>query len=159
MVTAYVDANHPVDRPVSGGVVFLGTTPISWWSERQNSAMRSTADSETMAMSVGVKKVQGVIPLYNSFFGDCDPVPIDTDNRATFYRANTMQVNSGNAHIMRHVNVITDCVGQGLVKINSCRGKANVSDMLTKGLPANEFEKYASMVVSGIEDKGCEEVV
>ena len=70
-----------------------------------------------------------------------------------------MQVNSGNAHIMRHVNVITDCVGQGLVKINSCRGKANVSDMLTKGLPANEFEKYASMVVSGIGDKGCEEVV
>ena len=32
-LTAYVDANHPVDRPVSGGMVFLGTTPISWWSK------------------------------------------------------------------------------------------------------------------------------
>jgi hypothetical protein len=60
-LTCYVDADHARDkltrRSVTGILIFLNNTPISWTSKRQKTVESSTYGSELVASRIAVKMI------------------------------------------------------------------------------------------------------
>ncbi|MEL7428293.1 MAG: Ty1/Copia family ribonuclease HI, partial [Bacteroidota bacterium] len=63
-LTAFVDADHAHDcqisRSVSGYIIFLGSTPVSWKSSRQKVVATSTFASELLALKQCVEEVLNI---------------------------------------------------------------------------------------------------
>ena len=58
-VTVYVDASHACDlvtrRSVTGILIFINTTPVKWYSKRQNTVETSTYGSELVAVRIAIE--------------------------------------------------------------------------------------------------------
>jgi hypothetical protein len=148
------DANMSSDpesrKSISGTTVYLEGTPVMARSGSQEKVSLSICESETHA-GVGcvqdmlyVKKVVESIGLEVEL-----PMVLYMDNQAAVDLANGWSIAGRTRHMETPIWFIRELKEQGVLKIEWISGDTNESDMFTKNLPFNLFEKHMKNFCTG----------
>jgi len=138
-IDTWFDADHAHDletrRSVTGVLVFLNSTPVKWYSKRQNTVESSTYGSELMAARIAtdltvemrykMRMLGAPIAGPTMMFGDNQSVMINTSLPSSTLKKK-------NCSIAYHR--VREAVAAGIIEPHHIPGIENVSDTLTKAL-------------------------
>ena len=127
-------------------IVMMAGACISWRSSKQACVAVSTAESELIALSEGIKEGEWVNHLLTEMgFKPSGPVVIWCDNTAAI----DIMHNPGNHKTSKHVETRylmgRDLVETKRIKVIYCKTTKMIADSLTKALPVKQYEflRYA----------------
>jgi hypothetical protein len=151
-INAFFDADHAGDRVTrrsqSGIIIFLGMSPILWYSKRQNSVEVASFGSEFVAMRIGTELVKALryklrmfgIPIEGSANVFCDHQSVVT-NVSTPESVLKRKHNSIAYHYCR------EAIASGMVIVRKVLSEHNIADLFTKCLPPN-VRKYLTSKIT-----------
>ncbi|GMF23042.1 unnamed protein product [Phytophthora fragariaefolia] len=151
----YTDASFaclPKERKsVTGYVIQMAGTSISWCSSKQGSVSLSTAEAELIALSEGAKESEWLWYLLGEMgFPRSKPVQVCCHSNASI----SIVKNPGNFKANKHTEIrylfTRDVVELGRLKIAYCSTTEMTADILTKGLPTKQFLKLREKL--GVRD-------
>jgi len=143
-ITAYVDASHATDmqtrRSVTGYMLFVGKTPVKWYSKRQNTVESSTYGSELVAMRIAVEAVLELrYKLRMMGINIEDTTNVLTDNQAIVFNTQFPSSNLKKKHNAVAYHKCREAVAAGIIRTGHIRSEDNVSDILTKPLGGQAY--------------------
>ena len=124
-------------KSTSGYVFTLNGTVVSWKSSKQTCIVRSTMESEFIALDKAGEEVEWLrqfledIPIWPK------PVPticIHCDSQSAIGRAQNDMYNGKSRHIRRRHNTVRQLLSNGIISIDYIKSKDNLADPLTKCL-------------------------
>ena len=133
---------HVTRRSTTGIIFFANGAPISWYSKRQNTIESSVFGSEFVALKIAMEMNEALryklrmmgVPIEGETSGFCDNKLVDTN--ATIPQS-TLQ----KKHNMIAYHKVRESVASGAIRLRHEKGKENMSDALTKFLPAPAFKR------------------
>ena len=154
LITGYVDADHAHDlvtrRSVTGVLLFLNSTPIKWYSKRQNTVETSTYGSEMVAARIATELIMEMryklrmlgIPILGSaaLYGDNQGVVLNTTVPSSTLKK---KHNSLAYHRVR------EAIAAGVLHFFHIKSTENVSDVLTKPMGPKIFYGHIKKVLFG----------
>ena len=148
-ITCFVDADHARDkltrRSVTGILVFLNNTPISWYSKCQKTVESSTYGSELVASRIAVEKIMA-LRYFISMLG-CnleESSLLVGDNMAVVLNTTIPSSALKKKHQACNYHKVRESIGGGFIKFGHIRSENNLADLLTKPLVKAKFEKLTS---------------
>jgi hypothetical protein len=136
-LTGFSDANHGqnfVDRKsVSGRVILLGRTMLSWKSKRQVGCEGSSYGSELRAAALCAQELRG----FRVILGNCG-VPIKgpsilmIDNAAALYAARNLATTLKAKHLSIDYHSLREMTAWGTLSPEDVASVENYSDVMTK---------------------------
>ena len=138
-IDTWFDADHAHDletrRSVTGVLVFLNSTPVKWYSKRQNTVESSTYGSELMAARIAtdltvemrykMRMLGAPIAGPTMMFGDNQSVMINTSLPSSTLKKKKCSI---------AYHRVREAVAAGIIEPHHIPGIENVSDILTKAL-------------------------
>ena len=147
------------DRKSTSGYLFqIGGGAVSWRSKKQTCVALSTAEAEYVALASAAQEAMWMRQL-TALLGDRpqEAVTVFEDNQSAICMTKNPQFHGRSKHISIKYHFIRDQVDKGSVKLQYCPTEDMVADMLTKGLPKEQFAKLRSMAgVISLRRSGCE---
>jgi len=151
---AYSDvdwAGDPNDRrSVSGFVVYLGSSPISWAFKKQHTVSRSSAEAEYQALTIAAAELTWICQLF------CDmhiplliPPLIHCDNIYTLSLASNPIFHSRMKHLQIDYHFVRERVIKGDLLVQHVSSTNQFTDILTKGLSSPLFRHHCSNLMLG----------
>ena len=136
-------AGNPADYKSYSGYCFtLDNNLISWESKKQKLAAQSTTESEYIAITEAVKESLYLNALVNNFFQCGDQrVTIFNDNTSAIKLAYSDGFRARTKHFGCRIQLVRDCVQDGLVCIEHMSTKIMPADILTKPLGRVKHEE------------------
>jgi hypothetical protein len=124
-------------KGTTGWIAMWKGGPISWKSKKQTIQSHSTAEAEIIAAVDATKEAKYLRMLFEDIgFAAHEPTVLLEDNAAAIIFSN----GEGAPQRLRHMDIrrvaLREDVNERVVQLIKIDGKANVADMLTKGLPA-----------------------
>ena len=148
-LTCFVDADHARDkltrRSVTGILILLNNTPISWYSKRQKTVESSTYGSELVASRIAVEMMIA-LRYFISMLG-CQLEPSSMllgDNMAVVLNTTIPSSALKKKHQACNYHKVRESIAAGFIKFAHIRSEENVADLLTKPLPRIIFERLTS---------------
>eukprot|EP00253_Pinus_taeda_P035352 PITA_35352 len=125
------------DRKSTLGCCFvLGSTVVSWFSQKQKSVALSSAEAEYMAASLASCEAIWLRKMLFSLFGQpLRPSVIYCDNQSCIKLTENPVFHDRSKHIGIKYHFIGDYVQKGAVKLEYIPTNEQVADILTKALP------------------------
>jgi hypothetical protein len=166
-MVAYADASWASDqdngRSVTGYVVLVNGTSVSWKSKRQPTVAMSSTEAEYMALFAVVQEVIWMRRLLNQVLfcenGQVqEPTIVYQDNKSTILLANNPSQHSRTKHINTKFHFTRDQVNEGTIKIVYKSTEDMVADVLTKAVSRVKLKKHAEamgMKTCGVHGGGC----
>ncbi|OWZ03840.1 RxLR effector protein, partial [Phytophthora megakarya] len=136
-------ASQPKERKsVTGYVIQMAGTSVSWCSCKQGGVSLSTAEAELIALSEGAKESEWLWHLLSEMgFPQKVPVQVWCDINAAI----SIVKNPGNHKANKHIEIrflfTRDLVELGRLMIAYCATQEMTADILTKALPTKQFLK------------------
>ena len=135
----YVDADHARDqqtrRSHTGIVLFVNSSPIVWYSKKQNSVQTSTHGAEMMATRIAVEMIESLRYKLRMFGVEIDgPTILYCDNQSVVHNAQHPESKLKKKHISISFHKIREAVAAGVVEIHKVGTTDNLADVLTKPL-------------------------
>jgi len=135
----YVDADHARDlttrRSHSGIILFVNSSPVMWYSKKQNSIQTSTHGAEMMASRIAVEMVESLRYKLRMFGVEVDgPTLLYCDNQSVVHNAQHPESTLKKKHISISFHKIREAVAAGVVEIHKIGTNENLADVLTKPL-------------------------
>jgi hypothetical protein len=144
-----VDADHARDqvtrRSVTGIVILLNNTPISWVSKRQKTVESSTYGSELVASRIAVEMIIALrysmamlgVSLESSshLVGDNMAVVLNTTIPSSALKKK---------HQACNYHKVRESIAAGFIKYGHIKSEKNVADILTKPLGRVAFERLCN---------------
>ena len=137
------------DRKSTSGYVFqIGGSTVSWRSKKQTSVALSTAEAEYISLSATTQEAVWIRQLCAELSATppTDPTVIFEDNQSTIAMSRSPQFHGRSKHIGIKYHFVRDQVTEGTIKLKYCPTTEMVADMLTKGLPKDQFMKLREMI-------------
>ena len=136
-ITIYVDATHASDldtrRSVTGYVVFLGCTPVAWYSKRQNTIESSTYSSELVALRIAVDKALAMRAQLRALgMGVTKPAVIFCDSQSVCWSTQLPSSTLKKKHQLVAFHRTREAVALGIVKVAHICTDNNLADINTK---------------------------
>ena len=145
-ITTYVDADHARDqltrRSVTGILILLNNTPISWYSKRQKTVESSTYGSELVASRIAVEKI--IALRYFLHMLGCNLEPCSSmlgDNMAVVLNTTIPSSAIKKKHLACNYHKVRESIAGGFIKLTHIISDDNLADILTKPLPRIKFER------------------
>ena len=149
-LTCYVDADHARDkvtrRSVTGLLLLVNNTPISWISKRQKTVESATYGSELIAARIAVEEILAMryklmmlgveLEQTSTMLGDNMSVVINT----TIPSSSLKKKHQGCAY-----HKIRETIAARIIRFGHVNSKDNAADILTKPLVGHQFHKLAQM--------------
>lgn len=151
MLEAYADAdwgNDPNDRrSVSGYVVKLFGSTVTWATKKQSSVALSTTEAELMALCQASCEVVWIVNVLNSVgVKVVEPITVYEDNQPCI----AVTVEPRKHKRMKHVEIqnffVRELVQKGTVELKYLATEDQVADVMTKGLASPRFHKLRDVL-------------
>ena len=115
--------------------------PVAWRSCQQKTVSLSSCESEHHAITEAAQELLHLCQLFQFLKIEIVlPMVIKCDNQgAVFLARNESSTRTKHVDVRHHF--IRDLVEQGIIQLEHVNTKENAADMLTKNLPAEQFEK------------------
>ncbi|KAI5343251.1 hypothetical protein L3X38_011127 [Prunus dulcis] len=144
-------AGDPNDqRSVSGFIVYLGSSPISWASKKQHTISRSSTEAEYRALAIAAAELVWIRQLF------CDlhvslhiPPLIHCDNISAISLASNPVFHSRMKHLQIDYHFVRERVIRGDLLVQHVSSADQFADILTKGLSAPLFQHQCSNLMLG----------
>ncbi len=136
------------DRKSTSGYLFQASgAAISWRSKKQTCVALSTAEAEYVALASAVQEAIWLRQLTTELEVNAltEATTIFEDNQSAISLTKNPQFHGRSKHISIKYHFVRDQVTKGTVKLKYCPSKEMVADMLTKGLPKDQFVKLRQM--------------
>ena len=149
MLCAYADSNWSEIRSTTGYVIYISGGPVCFNSKRQRCIAMSSCKSELIALAdcaIEILYVLGV--LADMGIDVCEPVEVYTDSKSAFNICHRVSAAQDTKHINRKVYKMREIRGSGRVVLKKIETEHNITDLFTKVLKRQVFEKFRAKVVS-----------
>ncbi|XP_019084338.1 PREDICTED: uncharacterized protein LOC109125968 [Camelina sativa] len=124
-LVVYSDSNHNVDpddgKSTTGHIFYLGESPITWCSQKQDTVALSSCEAEFM-------------------------VTIRIDNKSAIALTKNPVFHERSKHIHTRYHFIRECVENGQVEVVHIPGSEQKADILTKALGRNKFKEMRELI-------------
>ena len=122
-------------RSVSGYVVFLGASLISWKSKKQGTVSLSSAEAEYRSLRRVVAELAWLSRLLNELtITSVCPIPMKCDNQAAIYIAKNPVFHERTKHIELDCHFVREKLMAGLISLHHVSTTHQLADILTKPL-------------------------
>lgn len=128
-------------RSVSGWIVMLGSSPISWKTKKQKVAARSSAEAEYRCMALTVKELEWLRHLVADFgVSQTEPTDLHCDNQAALHIAANPVFHERTKGVEIDCHNVRDAIQSGAIRTKKVHTKEQLADVFTKALGRREFE-------------------
>ena len=135
-------ASCPITRrSVSGWVVFLGGSLVSWKTKKQNTVSRSSAEAEYRAMAAlicEVKWLKGLLACLGVVHASA--VQVYSDSQSALHLAHNPVFHERTKHIEIDCHFIRDAIRDETVVASHVSTSSQLADIFTKPLGKQQFE-------------------
>lgn len=132
-------------RFVTGYILLLANSPISWKSKKQHTVSKSSSEVEYRAMSNAASEITWVVRLLQELnVENLQPVTLHSDNQSTIYIAKNPVFHDRTKHIEIDCHFTRDKVLEGLIQLSYLPTRHQLADILTKVLPSHRFKELLS---------------
>ncbi|XP_019091164.1 PREDICTED: uncharacterized protein LOC109128745 [Camelina sativa] len=143
-VNAYCDAAYSTcpltRRSITGYVVLLGDSPVSWKTKKHKTVSRSSTQAEYRAMSFTYSEIQWLMELLPVFdIVHKEPVSFYCDNESAIKILKNPVFHERTKHIKNDCHIIRDAFQSSELTLVSVSTKEQVADFLTKALGRIQF--------------------
>ena len=151
----FSDSSHNVDiddgKSTTGHVFYLGSSPVTWCSTKQEIVALSSCEAEFMAATEAAKQAVWLEELLSEVMNEaCVRVVIRVDNKSAIQLARNHVFHGRSKHIHRRFHFIRECVENEQVEVEHVPGSEQKADILTKPLGRTKFVQMRSLI--GIKD-------
>jgi len=128
-------------RSVTGYLILLGTSPISWKSKKQSTVSRSSSEAEYRAMAQAASEITWLVRLLAELgANNLTPVTLHCDNQSALHIARNPVFHERTKHIEIDCHFTREKVLDGLLQLTYMPTKSQLADVLTKILPSSQFQ-------------------
>ena len=150
-VIGYSDSSHNTDpddvRSTTGHLFFLGDTPISWCSQKQDVVALSSCEAEYMAATEAAKQAIWLQELMSEITGRrVQRTLIRVDNKSAIALAKNLVFHKRSKHIHKRFHFIRECVERELIDVEHVLGAEQRTDILTKALARIKFKEMRELI-------------
>lgn len=144
-VTFYCDADYAGDtdnrKSTSGLLASIAGAFIMWRAKKQGGVTLNTMEAELVSMGTAVQESEGLTAgLLEMGIRTTPPAIINEDNQAAILHTKDGRNQSKARHIGVRFYYIRENVKDGKVKIVYCPTAKMLADIMTKAIPADQFE-------------------
>ena len=130
---------------MSGFVIFLGDTLISWKSKKQTTVSLSSAEAEYRSLRRVVAELSWLSRLLHKFgLSNITPIPVKCDNMAAIYIAKNPVFHERTKHIEIDCHFVRHKLLEGLIELSFVPTKDQLADLLTKPLTGLQHHSILS---------------
>src|SRR5687767_8455293 len=150
-ITTYVDADHARDqvtrRSVTGIMVLLNNTPVSWLSKGQKIVESSTYGSEMVASKITTEQIISLRYCLYMLGVNLEPTSLLVgDNMAVALNTTIPSSALKKKHACNY-HKVRESIAVRFIRYGHIRSEENVADLLTKPLACPLFEKLCSKYI------------
>ncbi|GJU68363.1 uncharacterized mitochondrial protein-like protein [Tanacetum coccineum] len=150
-LVGYSDSSHNVDiddgRSTTGHVFYLGTSPITWCSQKQTTVALSSCEAEFMAATAAACQAIWLRELLAEVTGlERQKVIIRVDNKSAIALSKNPVFHGRSKHIHTRYHFIRECVENEQVIVEHVSGENQRADPLTKALARIRFKEMRSLL-------------
>ena len=154
-LVGYSDSSHNTDlddgRSTTGHIFYLGESPITWCSQKQDTVALSSCEAEFMAGTEAARQAIWLQDLLSEIVGtSCERVVIRIDNQSAIALTKNPVFHGRSKHIRSRYHFIRECVEKGLIEVEHVPGTQQKADILTKALGRVKYREMRELI--GMQD-------
>ena len=151
----FSDSSHNVDnddgKSTTCHIFYLGESPITWSSTKQEIVALSSCEAEFMAATEAAKQAIWLQELLGEAIGKASTrVIIKVDNRSAIALTKNPVFHGRSKHIHRRFHFIRECVKNEQIEVEHIPGSEQNADILTKSLGRVRFKEMRDLI--GVRD-------
>ena len=151
-INCFLDSDHAGDkvtrRSQSGILLYCNSSPIIWYSKRQNTVESSTFGSEFIAFRIGCDLIISLRYKLRMLGIPVDgPAQVFCDNESVYKNAALASSKLRKKHNSICFHRVRECVAAGIIIPFKVSSEDNLSDILTKSLPVRARVRLRSMIM------------
>ncbi|XP_070024933.1 secreted RxLR effector protein 161-like [Nicotiana sylvestris] len=132
-------------RLVTGYVIKLGDSLISWKSKKQQTVRRSYAKAEYKSMAAVTAEIIWLVGLLKDLNVRIqEPVAVYTDSKAAMQIAANLVYHKRTKHIEIDCHFVREKIKEGLIAPDYMPTKEQIADIMTKGLGVSQHHLLLS---------------
>ena len=144
----FFDSDHAHDtktrRSITGVLVVVGSTPVSWISKRQGAVATSTYGAEFVAMRTATEEAISIRYMLRSLGIPVEePTKLFGDNLGVIQNASMPEAKLTKKHVAIAFHSVRESVSAKIIAPYKIDGKDNYADILTKALDIATFKHHA----------------
>ena len=134
-------------KSTTGHVFYLGNSPVSWCSQKQEIVAISSCEAEFMAATEAAKQAIWLQELLSEVVGETTKkVIIRVDNKSAIALTKNPVFHGRSKHIHRRFHFIRECVENEQVEVEHVPGNEQRADILTKSLGRLKFKEMRRLI-------------
>lgn len=132
-------------KSVSGYVILLGVSLISWKSKKQHTVSLSSAEAEYRS----IRRVTAELAWLSRLLSELEvpnitPITVKCDSQAAIYIAKNPVYHERTKHIELDCHFVREKLGSGLISLSYTPTKQQLADVFTKPLPGIQHHSILS---------------
>lgn len=136
----------PVTRKsITGYLILLGNSVVSWKSKKQQVVSSSSAESEHRSMAAACRETIWITRLFDDLQAKISqPIRFMCDNKATIHIAHNPVFHERTKHVEIDCHIVRSNVTSGLITLIHVGTDEQPADLLTKPLPKHRITYLCS---------------